>query len=274
MTGNKTLLIGAVAIIVVLLSGTLYVALSSGGANQANGTTQTGTTGTVVNSNSTARIVVSGTGTVSYVPDEAIVSVGVITESTTVIQATNSNSVTTSSIINALNAIGISNSSMQTQDYNIAPNYNYNDNNGTQSITGYTVTDTLNVNVTNDACAQCAGGIVPLGQLVAQVMDTATQAGANQVSFGFTVSNQVVKQLETQALQQAVLDASNQATTIAGAMGVTISGVIQATDTGVSVPQAVNGIGIQSAISSSPSITILPGTSTVSASVEIVYAIS
>jgi hypothetical protein len=274
MTGNKTLLIGAVALVAILLAGTFYVALSPAGVNRAAGSTQTGTTGSVVNSNVTARIVVSATGTVSYVPDEAIVSIGVTTENGTLAAATSSNSAIMSSIIKALDALGISNSSMQTQGYTIAPNYNYDiTGNSPQKIVGYTVTNTLSVNVTNAAgCLDCTVGT--LGQRAAQVLDAASQAGANQVSFGFTLSNGLAKQVENQALQQAVIDASSQAATIAGAMGVTIAGVIQATDTGVSAPQLVGGISVQGAITTSTSTPILPGTSTLSASVEIVYAIS
>ncbi len=274
MTGNKTLLIGVIAVVAILLTGTLFVAFDSGDANRAGGSTQTATTGTVVGSNATARIVVSGTGTVSYVPDEAIVSIGVITESDTVAAATSSNSATMSGVIKALAAMGTSNSSMQTQGYSITPNYNYGDPGKTlQTIVGYTVTNTLSVNVTeSSACLNCT--VADLGQRAAQVLDAAAQAGANQVSFGFTLSNKLAKQVENLALQQAVLDASSQAATIAGAMGVTITGVIQATDTGASLPQVVGGPGVQGAITSSSSTPILPGTSTLSASVEISYAIS
>jgi uncharacterized protein YggE len=71
-----------------------------------------------------------------------------------------------------------------------------------------------------------------------------------------------------------VQDASSQASTIADSLGVTITGVIQATGTGIAGPQVVDGIGIQSSTTSSPSTTILSGTSTYSASVEIVYGIA
>jgi uncharacterized protein len=274
MNGNKALFIGVVVVIAVLLSGTFYVALGSANVNSTDSSTQTGTTGAVVNTNSTARIVVSGTGTVTYIPDEAIVTIGVITENVTVAAASSANAALATGIVKSLNGLGISNNSIQTQQFSISPNYNYNgnDNDNPQMIVGYTVTDTLAVNVTAGGCSGCS--ILTLGERASQVIDAATAAGANQVSFGFALSNQLAQQLEKQALQQAVADASTQASTIAGAMGVSITGVIQATDTGESLQQSSNGFataGVQSSVSSTP---ILPGTSTISQSVEIVYGIS
>ena len=68
--------------------------------------------GTAANS-----ITVSGVGQVSYSPNEALVSVSVITSATTAEGATTSNAEATTKVIKALNSIGIDNSSMQTQGY-------------------------------------------------------------------------------------------------------------------------------------------------------------
>ena len=70
-------------------------------------------------SSSTNSITVGGTGAISYIPNEALVQVSVVTDNKTAEEATSSNAAITLSVIKALNGIGISNSSIDTQGYSL-----------------------------------------------------------------------------------------------------------------------------------------------------------
>src|SRR6267378_2108342 len=88
-------------------------------------------------------ILVSGSGAVSYIPNEALIRVGAVTENKSAIDATSSNAAVTSKVIKALNAAGVSNSSIQTQGYNLNVDYSscYNNSTCVPQIIGYTVTN-------------------------------------------------------------------------------------------------------------------------------------
>jgi len=217
----------------------------------------------------TRSITVSGTGSVSFVPTEALVSVSVITQEATAEGATSSNSVITLSVIKALNSIGISNSSIQTSSYDLSPNYNYNNGQAPPTITSYTVTNSLQVNVTGTGANQ-------LGVRAGQVIDTAVKSGANQVNLQFTVPDSVSAQLSNEALHNAVLAASNQAQVIASSLGVNLGGVLAASTTSNYYPQPQYAFGaLAVASTTTEALTpIVPGTLTLTATVQVTYAIS
>jgi hypothetical protein len=214
-------------------------------------------------------ITVSGTGSVSFVPSEALVSVSVVTQEPTAEGATSSNSVITLSVIKALNSIGISNSSIQTTSYNLSPNYNYNNGQAPPTITSYTVTNSLQVNVTGTGADQ-------LGLRAGQVIDTAVKSGANQVNLQFTVPDSVSAQLSNEALHNAVLVASNQAQVIASSLGVNLGSVLAASTTSNYYPQPQYAFPtLAIATTTTEALTpIVPGTLTLTATVQVTYAIS
>ncbi len=217
-------------------------------------------------------ISVSGTGQVTYTPNEALLSLSIVTNNRTAQTATQSDAVATERVIKALNSIGIANSSIQTQGYYLSPNYNnYNYPTQVPSIISYTVTNTLMVNLTsNDA--------IQLGLNAGKAIDTAVGAGANQVSLQFAASTSMLSGLNREALKQAVSSASAQAQTIASSLGVTISGVVSATE-GYSYYPSYQGPyyynAVMDTVSSPAQVTpIMPGSQTIMASVQVVYSIS
>jgi len=229
------------------------VALASGSNTQ-----------TSVASSSSNTITVGGTGGVSYIPNEALVSVAVLTEDNTAVQATSSNAATTASVISALEGIGISNSSIETQGYTLSTDYSscYNSTCIPQ-ITGYSVTNNLQVNLTSSVPSQ-------LGLQAGQVIDTAVGAGANQISLSFSETSSVLAGLTNGALKQAVASAYSQAQTIASSLGVSITGVVSASEGSSYTPQYVYAPALSVAAAATP---ILPGTQSMTVSVQVVYAI-
>jgi hypothetical protein len=215
------------------------------------------------NSNS---ITVSGTGGVSYIPNEALVAVSVVTSNNTAEGATSADAAATVSVIKALNGIGVSNSSIETQGYSLSVDYANCYSSCIPQITGYTVTNGLQVNITSAIPSQ-------LGLEAGRVIDTAVAAGANQISLSFSETNSVLAKLTSGALQQAVASAFGQAQIMASSLGVNITGVISASEGSSYTPQYY---GVEMAlVASATGMTtpILPGTQSMSVSVQVVYAI-
>ncbi len=244
-------------------SGHALVLTGAGASNQAVSGDPAGS------GNLTRTISVSGTGQVSFTPDEALIDASVVTVATTAGAATAQNAATTLGVIRALNSIGIANSSMQTTGYTLSPSYNNNYGSAQPpQILGFTVTNSLRVNVTGTGSDQ-------LGLKTGQVIDTVVKAGANQVSLQFTASNHELAVLNNEALRQAVLSASSQARTIADALGVSITGVLTASEGYSYSPQSYSGLGAVFAETATAVLTpIVPNSMTATATVQVTYTIS
>jgi len=284
-SGASTVVTALVVAVVILAASTAYfgyLALqpgsktSNGGpttgssfpASSSNGLAATGSSDDSTPANS---ISVSGTAETSYTPNEALLSVSVVMTNKTAVATTQTDAVVTERVIKALNAAGISNSSIQTAGYSLSPNYSNCDYSGcVPSILSFTVTNSLQVNLTSSDPHQ-------LGLATGSAIDTAVGAGANQVSLQFTATNSLLSSLNTQALQQAVASASAQAKVIAASLGVSVTGVISATESYSYSPyqQGIYGSFTAAALPAASSVTpVMPGTQTIYASVQVVYSIS
>jgi uncharacterized protein YggE len=158
-------------------------------------------------------IQVTGTGTVSAAPDEAILYLAVETQATTASQATSENAAAMSNVISTLVTAGISNNSIQTTSYTLNPIYSNSINQSAPpTIVGYDAVNAIQVTLSN------------LGS-VGKILDQAISAGANQVQgVTFTLSSTSMATLQKQALQLALQDADSQAKNTASTLGVTIVG--------------------------------------------------
>jgi uncharacterized protein YggE len=175
-----------------------------------------------VNTTKTDLFSSSGEGKVTAVPDQATVTVGITQQSQTVSEAKNKVNQATDSIIKDLKKLGLADKDIKTTDYSVNPNYSQQNGiampmlptTGQQTITGYTVTENLEINVK------------PL-EKANQVIDAATKDGANLVGgVNFTFSDQLSKSLESQATEQAVSDARAKAEALAKATGINLGKVV------------------------------------------------
>jgi len=208
-------------------------------------------------------ITVSGIGHVDLQPDRAITTVGVTSQATTAQTAVEQNANMMSAVIQALNGIGISNNDIQTLYYNIYPQTNYNG--GSSTITGYQVTNEIQVTVI--ASGQ---SLAQLGAKAGLVIDTVASKGANQIyGVQFTVSASTLLRAQQTALQQASQDALQNAHLIASAIGVTITGLVTLS----SVPSyyPVYSFGMTTA---TPTTIVPPQSLTVTSTVQAVFAIN
>lgn len=142
---------------------------------------------------------VIGEGTISATPNQAQIIIGVRTEDESVTTAQQQNAALTTSIINALLQIGIPKENIQSNNYQVNPQYRFEENQ--QILTGYRVQHELKITM-NEI------------ELVGEVIDTAVQHGANVVSsISFMVKQPELYYLE--ALKKALKNGVQKGKTIA-----------------------------------------------------------
>lgn len=215
-------------------------------------TTQTASAAGVIN--------VSGNGKITVKPDIAYVSIGVQTTATTAAKAQAETAQKMSKLNTLLKSTwSISQADIQTVQFYVQPNYNYNDKDG-QKVTGYTAYHTLQVSYRN---------LDKLGQL----LDDASKAGANNLgSVSFGIENPQTYQ--DQVMSKAVNDAASKASAIAKAANRTLGDLLSISEQGTSTPPVV----LEQAMSTAKSeradagTSIEPGTVELDATLNVQYA--
>lgn len=153
------------------------------------------------------RLKVNGKGSIMAEPDKATVVLGVTTENIQLETAQKENAEKVSAVINTLIKLGVPNEAIQTQAYQILPQYDYVE--GKQVFRDYRVIHNLKVDINNIT-------------MVGRITDAAVEAGANSVSgIDFTVSDPA-KYYE-EALNAAVSDAFAKAASIGMKLNVNMS---------------------------------------------------
>lgn len=155
---------------------------------------------------------VTGESTVTTVPDQAEVNVGITVTSNTVQGAQDQANQTMNGIIAQMGQLGIPKEDIQTQSYSLYPNYDFQT--GSQRITGYTVNASLLVNLTDFS-------------LLNQVIDGATGAGANQIGgITFSLSDEKENEIRETARAEAIGDAKDNAQQLARLAGMNLGRVV------------------------------------------------
>jgi len=205
-------------------------------------------------------IAVSGMGTATLAPDIAYFSAGVTETNASVADTQNSVNTKTNAIIDALRQGGEDvDKDVKTSGYSVQPQYNYPQN-GTPVLTGYRITNSVNVTVRD---------ITKVGQL----LDAVTKAGANQVggvSFGLADPEAASRV----AREQAVQNARNKADTLAKATGVSVGIVMTIDDESTTPPPPRPVSAAPAANSAAAPPPIQAGETTVSVTVRVTYAIA
>lgn len=160
-------------------------------------------------------ISVNGAGVVMGVPDQAAVTLGVVTHAGTAGAAQTQNMAAARAIRDAVEALGVRRRDIQTQNYSFHPDYSRERNDG-REIVGYTVSNTVLIRL-DDV------------EMVGPVIDAALANGANTVdSLDFSIRD--TRGLRREALAAAVKDAREKAEIIAGSLGKRLAGVQNASE--------------------------------------------
>lgn len=268
--GRIALVVGIVLLLILAANATLGTAQLVSG-NQAGSGGVAGLFVPAATSSGTLSNVralsTDGRGSVSLSPDEVQVTVGALTQAPTAQAASDANAAIINSIVSALNSIGVSNSSMSTTSFSVSPLYNYTKT-GTQVVYAYQALHLLMI-------TQQSSDLGSLGTKVSQIVDRAVSAGANQVNqVYFTLSDQLMKSTDNQALQLALQDSASRATLMASTLGITLSGVVSVSSSTQSSP-AVGYVSTPRASGESGALStaVIPGNFTVTASVQVSYGI-
>jgi len=154
-------------------------------------------------------ITVTGTGVAYGAPDVGTIQIGVQTRGTDPGQAVSDNTTRMEALIAALQGLGIDEKDLQTTNFSVYVQQDYDPQTGQPLETiHYQVDNTLNVTVRDTA---------KLGQ----VLSGAVEAGANSI-YGVSFSVADPAALEGQARDLAMADARHRAEQLAAAAGVTL----------------------------------------------------
>ena len=166
---------------------------------------------------------VTGTKTIQAAPDQAVITLGVITENADPHQAQLLNSQTVANLISSLLSMEITEEDLKTSEYRIEPQYDYVE--GKEVFKHYKVTYIIQI-TTHDI------------QKIGLIIDQAVQYGANSIaSIRFSLSNP--ETFYTQALSLALQNAQEKALSMARTLGITLhrppTYIEEITDRGVSL---------------------------------------
>lgn len=206
-------------------------------------------------------ISVSAEGKTTASPDLAEISFSVVTQGQSPQSLSTNNNNAMSAVIQFVKSQGIADADITTTNYDLSPNYGWDKNTQHNYVTGYTLTQTVQVKIRNlNKVALVLGGLAPLG---------VNQIGG--VSFTFADDEKVLAAARADAFTKALAKAREMAT----ASGVSLGRVVSVSENNY-IPgprslymtaNAASGAGMVA-----PSVpTIQPGTEDITDTVSITY---
>jgi uncharacterized protein len=153
-----------------------------------------------------------GTATAKVKPDKVTLILGVETTNKTAKAALSTNSATMNKVINVLLAAGVKQNETSTSAFSISPNYNYSQ--GRNIITGFTVTNSIQIESSNI-------------NNTAKWIDTAVSSGGATTvnSVDFTLSDKKLEEIKNGLIKQAINNVRSKAEIAVSALGLKILGV-------------------------------------------------
>lgn len=208
-------------------------------------------------------ISVTGEGEAFGKPDLAEINVGVQTFAETVVEASRRNQAIVDKIFAALAKQGIAEKDIQTADYSIWPEQEWQRGETQQQprIVGYRVSNTVHVKVRE---------IETIGEVLAAVTD----AGANSIH-GIRFGVEDTDALEAEARRMAMADARERAESLAGLAGVELGEVLAISMSGAPgwQPFDTRARLMEMADAGAPAPGVAPGEQRVAVSLHVSYAI-
>jgi uncharacterized protein len=203
------------------------------------------------------KLKVTGEGAVSVQPNQAVVTLGAVTEDKDLAVAQSTNAQKMNKVIQALKNAGLKDEQIQTIEYRVDLMYDFK--NGEQVFRGYQVTNILRVTMDDI-------------QRIGQMVDIAVQNGANTVrNFNFSVKDK--ESSYNQALMKAIQNGRQKAAVIGQELGVNIehipfkvTEIIERPE--ISPREMVLGVSTDSAFTPTP---IVPGTLEIRAVVDMEF---
>ncbi len=168
-------------------------------------------------------ITVSGSGDATVVPDQAQLSAGVATVAVTADTALAENARKMTAVFAALTRLGVPERAIQTSNFSVQPQYATNTNGNLEKITGYQVSNQVDVRLDDT-------------KKLGPALDALVASGANQInSVSFAIRDS--EALMTTAREAAVADALKRAKTYAKAAGTGVGSVLSIQENGNEGPR-------------------------------------
>jgi len=205
---------------------------------------------------------VSGTGTVTITPDIAVLSVGVSDQETTVAAAQARVTDAMNKVMAALKQNGVADKDIQTTSYSIQPVTRYDSTKNESVITGYSVSNMVNVKI---RALDKAGTVI----------DAVAVAGGNAIRInGVSLTVEKPEGYFGEARGKAMADAKAKADQLASLAGVKLGGAFYITENSGYTPIPVPVF--RAAAGAAPDVTtpISPGQTEITLTVQVAYAIS
>jgi uncharacterized protein YggE len=210
-------------------------------------------------------ISVSGTASVSVMPDKADIFVKIASLEDRAADAQRVNAESTTRVIAALEKAGVTEEDIETSSFRLYPKQKWDEDEETYEIVGYEVIHILKVETLNV-------------KEVGDVVDKAVEAGADGVdSVSFSLTKERYKDVTAQALETASLDAQNKSKAISERLGVRVGKISRISESNLfyeTYEYYPRDAEIEYAVAApEPATPISPGEVEVRASIEIVYEI-
>ena len=155
---------------------------------------------------------VHGEATVSAIPDRAQMDIGVVTQAPNSQAATDQNAKKSNAVIEALRAV-VPAANIKTVNFSVNPNYQYPKDGGPPTILGYTVNNTVRLEIDDLS-------------LIRKVIDAATMAGASNVNrLNFLLRDE--GRARAEALAKAAMQAQAGAQALAAALKLKLGRVLR-----------------------------------------------
>ena len=203
------------------------------------------------------QINVSGEGKVMVMPDQAVVTIGVVNTGADAAEVKKKNDETTAAVVKYLKSIKLPESDYQTQRVNLHRNYDY-----TKKKYSYVASQTMSITLKD---------ISKYDSMMMGLMD----AGINDIQ-GVEFKTSKLSQYESEARVKAVENARQKANDYAGALGVKVGAPLLVTDNSqpfYPVPMRTMMYKDAMAESAAPEQTLAIGEITITANVNVSYYI-
>jgi uncharacterized protein YggE len=221
----------------------------------------------IYSTNANSTVFATGNAFTRLAPDRVLISIGVESTDKTANEALSLNSELMNNIISDLRSIGLRPNETRTSFFNIFPLYNYTESGTRLNLSGFTVTNTVQIESSNL-------------DNISQWIDTAVASGANSInSIEFSVTEKKLEDTRSKLITDAISNAKQKAGVAASAVQQSITGVESIVVDGTTniPPLPPQPFFRESAASaqggtSSTSTPIIPGEQEVSVSVSVIFS--
>jgi len=155
---------------------------------------------------STNKITVEGISSIDATPDLMTTYFRIETQNETSVEAKDANNEILNKLVNELSKLGFERSELQTQSFNIYPNYEWKNQKQTQN--GYKATHSLKLELSSERFDK-----------ISEVIDAGADSGAGISYINFELTQELQNQYKAQALELASKDAQTKADAVASGFG-------------------------------------------------------